>query len=620
MELGRLEASDEALFAGQTDARAITMRRVVEGRTRHITFLLDDVHGVHNLAAVVRSCDAWGIADLHCILSDDEEMVKNRKQKMVDPGDILKDQSRFHRGANSLADLFEKESTKRVSKGTDKWLSIEEYSDSSEAVRSLKKRGYKICVSSLSPNALPLGEVDLTEKICFVFGNEHSGVSKPVEELADVQFTIPMYGFVESCNISVAAATVASHVVERARTLQHGNFLRDKYFLQHSEQRALYHKFLIPKVPSKRQSSHEKLRSRYDVTRLGAHVERRGAREGLFVDAPKSWSSLSDLLQESLRFSDTGALVRRYFVRRVKIGAMGDSGPDGYAKRSKSILDGVVGIAALSCEAAIAGMHCSSMDEHLGEPIFFGQRHRLVDLFRKAAEAVNNDYSFLFDASGYPAFPPFSRETEHLFTETRDKCYLRAWEAANEYFLSDTDGDDSWSAADVARILERVGISDIVQVLVGTIRSSSEGAEALKNVSKSCTEDNVSGMTKLVANREPGRDSFTSRSYCRRNRPKGPEETGLSDRELAVVHILVRLAQCVNVVSLVHQCVWEKETGNGSRLIQSTRFGLLEMLLVDATADMKLLKAAGEMKETRCVFEIMCLVDRMCEAAAHSMT
>lgn len=351
-----MRREDEDLFAGQTDARAARMRQVVEGRTRHLCFLLDDVHGVHNLAAVVRSCDAWGIADLHCIMSDEADVVKNRKQQKSD-GDLRKDRRRFHRTGETLAELFEKESTKRVSKGTDKWLSIHEYADARSAIEVLKSRGYRICVSSLKPDAHALSDVDLrSSKVCFVFGNEHSGVSREVEDMADEFFTIPMYGFVESCNISVAAATTASHIVERARSYRNGDFLESQFFLSAAEQRETYHRFLTPKPSSRRQNSHERLRSRFDVTRLGSFIERRIAREGLFVQQPSDDSSVVKLLEEGLRLgADTGTLLSRFFVRRAKIGALGDSGRHGFSKRCNSIVDGVAGANGLACESAVAG-------------------------------------------------------------------------------------------------------------------------------------------------------------------------------------------------------------------------------------------------------------------------
>lgn len=600
---------------------------MVEARTRHITFLLDDVHGVHNLAAVVRSCDAWGIADLHCIVSGAAGVAQSRL-KALPEGDARVDRERFYRGGGDLKELFERESARRVSKGTDKWVAVEEYGGGAEAVARLKEKGYAICVSSLSADALPLGEVELAEKVCFVFGNEHSGVSDAVAEMADVQFTIPMYGFVESCNISVAAATVASHVVERARRSQEARFLEGTYFLSSEEQRAMYHKFLVPKVPAKRHNSHEKLRSRYDVTRLGSHVERRVAKQGFFKPPQEDVvGPASKMLEESLRLGDTGALVSRYFTRRAKIGALGDSGKQGYAKRSNSIVDGVAGISALSCESAVSGIHSGEGDDgksKVAAPLF-GQRQRLAPLFREATEAVNSDYAPLFDASGYPAFPPFAPETEIRFRDVRTRCYSHAWKFACDYFASigDDEGEEQWSAARLKGLLERVDRMEIARILASTMHASSKVTSALGDVAESLSNETVLEMTKFVTSREPMRDSFVVSRFtnCAVENGSGDKQrgTGLTKQELAALHILVRLAQCVNVVSMLHQCAWEKETTRGSRLIQANSFGLVEMLLVDATADMKLLGADDKMKEMRCFYEIMCLVDRLREAAAEDM-
>jgi tRNA (guanosine-2'-O-)-methyltransferase len=196
VDRGCLRQADADLFTGLTDARARKMRDVIESRTRHVTFLLDNLHGVHNLAAVVRSCDAWGIADLHCVLTDKQD-ASPADAKLKNDIDGKQDGKRFRRHGQSLMELFERESTRRVSKNAHKWINITEHADMNAAVTALKVNGYRICVSSLDPSAKPLADVSLSTPIAFVFGNEHSGVSPELVAAADESFTVPMYGFVE---------------------------------------------------------------------------------------------------------------------------------------------------------------------------------------------------------------------------------------------------------------------------------------------------------------------------------------------------------------------------------------------------------------------------------------
>lgn len=190
---GKLYQSDERLFSALTDARANRLQRVVESRTRHVAFCFDEVHGVHNLAAVVRSCDAWGIQDLHIVLDENQA---GRKHSSVGEKRCSDTSLSCIKSSSHISELFESTSAKKVSKGAHKWLSIHEYASSRDAVMSLKRNGYRLCVSSLDPSARKLAEVNILSEdpVCFVFGNESSGVSQELFDAADELFTIPMFG------------------------------------------------------------------------------------------------------------------------------------------------------------------------------------------------------------------------------------------------------------------------------------------------------------------------------------------------------------------------------------------------------------------------------------------
>ena len=92
-----------------------------------------------------------------------------------------------------------------MTQGADKWVEFKKWKSTAEAIQYFKKNKIRICVTSLEA-AKPLHEVDFTTPIALVLGNEKSGISKEILEAADERVIIPMPGFVQSFNISVAGA------------------------------------------------------------------------------------------------------------------------------------------------------------------------------------------------------------------------------------------------------------------------------------------------------------------------------------------------------------------------------------------------------------------------------
>jgi tRNA (guanosine-2'-O-)-methyltransferase len=160
-----------------SDRRRASIERVLGMRTFSIATVCDNVYDVGNIAAVMRSAEAMGIQPFHIIRRQDE--VKT---------------------------------SKRITAGADKWLDIHTWEGPQGCVEHLRARGYKLVVTQLAEDCVPIGEVDFTEPTALVFGNEHSGVSPDLLEQADARCVIPMRGFAESFNISVAAALAFYHV------------------------------------------------------------------------------------------------------------------------------------------------------------------------------------------------------------------------------------------------------------------------------------------------------------------------------------------------------------------------------------------------------------------------
>jgi tRNA (guanosine-2'-O-)-methyltransferase len=164
------------------DRRAERIDRVVADRLGSLTLVLEGVHDPHNLAAVLRTAEGLGLQEVHVV-----EAPKGFRPSSA------------------------------ITQGADKWLDVTRHASAGACVGALRERGFQIFASLLSPEALPLDELPFERKLALVFGNEHEGVSAALAEACDGTFRIPMYGFTQSFNISVAAAIAIRTGVEAAR-------------------------------------------------------------------------------------------------------------------------------------------------------------------------------------------------------------------------------------------------------------------------------------------------------------------------------------------------------------------------------------------------------------------
>jgi tRNA (guanosine-2'-O-)-methyltransferase len=176
------------LFQFVGEERTRLFRRTLENRTRYLTVVLEDIYQTQNASAVLRSCECFGVQDIH--------IIENRNPFKVNA---------------------------RVTHGSTKWLSLHRYNaaenNTPEALRALKARGYRIVATIPDPTAVSLDQFSLEDgKTALVFGSERPGISSQVESLADEFITIPMVGFTESLNISVSAATIIYQLTQRLRT------------------------------------------------------------------------------------------------------------------------------------------------------------------------------------------------------------------------------------------------------------------------------------------------------------------------------------------------------------------------------------------------------------------
>ena len=181
------EQITQALEVWLTPERIDKINRVLQNRTYTILPVLDGLYDIGNMNAVLRTSESFGFQAVHII-----------------------ETSAKYREAN------------RVAQGAEKWLDIFRWKNPLDCISYLKEKGYKICVTSLDSQKT-INEVDFLIPTAIIFGNEHEGVSKEIIHQADESIIIPMYGFTQSFNISVAASIALYHAFQKRTELLQSN-------------------------------------------------------------------------------------------------------------------------------------------------------------------------------------------------------------------------------------------------------------------------------------------------------------------------------------------------------------------------------------------------------------
>lgn len=173
----------EAFLEGYvSERRRRRFREVLESRTQMLTVALEDVYHVHNTSAAIRSCDAFGIQNVH--------LMEQRFGDRID---------------------------KKIARGSEKWIDLHRYPDAAQCLSTLKLQGYEIVATALDKGATALPDFKLMGPTAIFFGMEKEGLSGEILNAADRRLYIPMEGFAESFNVSVAVALVLSRLKERLR-------------------------------------------------------------------------------------------------------------------------------------------------------------------------------------------------------------------------------------------------------------------------------------------------------------------------------------------------------------------------------------------------------------------
>jgi tRNA (guanosine-2'-O-)-methyltransferase len=157
-----------------TEARKEKLRSVLANRQPDLTLVLNNIHDPHNVSAILRSCDAFGVLGVHLYYT---------KEKFP-----------------SLASSS--------SGSAKKWIDLTRHRDAGTMIAGLREQGMQIVGTGFSPTAKPIMDIDFTRPTAIILGNEHRGMDPDVKAHVPDEIYIPMFGMVQSLNVSVAAATI----------------------------------------------------------------------------------------------------------------------------------------------------------------------------------------------------------------------------------------------------------------------------------------------------------------------------------------------------------------------------------------------------------------------------
>ncbi|KAG5176052.1 Alpha/beta knot methyltransferase [Tribonema minus] len=211
MPVAEMERAIEALERFTQPERLGRLQDVLNKRTAHLCTVFENPSNPNNVWAALRTIDSFGIQNVH-VIADPELYIKK--------GRLL---------------------TMSSAMGSQKWLSLHGHDSAADCARALKARGYRIIGSSLGPGAVPMDAIDWSaRRVAVAFGNEKTGLSEGLLAQCDQTFYIPMRGFAESFNVSVALSIVLASAAA-------GGGLRGGD-LGEGERRAVYLRWLLRTV------------------------------------------------------------------------------------------------------------------------------------------------------------------------------------------------------------------------------------------------------------------------------------------------------------------------------------------------------------------------------------
>lgn len=173
------------------ERRAEKFKRVVACRQPDLTVILENVWDSHNIGAVIRSCDSVGIPEIY-LLDTENKLVKGR----ITVG-------------------------KRTSGGAIKWVDVKYFDDREACFKEVRKKHKHVYGTHLNEEAVGLHDLELSDSVALLFGNEHLGITPETLAMCDGNFIIPQYGMAESLNISVACAVSLYEALRQRQSKGH---------------------------------------------------------------------------------------------------------------------------------------------------------------------------------------------------------------------------------------------------------------------------------------------------------------------------------------------------------------------------------------------------------------
>ena len=177
----------------RTERRLNRLVEVLKHRQPDMTIVMENIHDPHNVSAVMRSCDAAGVMEVQLIYTEED---------FPDIG-------------------------KKSSASAKKWVELRRFKNVKDCYKKLHEEGFSIFATHLEEKAKSLFEFDMTKKVAIVVGNEHKGVSVEAARLADGILQIPMFGMIQSLNVSVATAVILFEAVRQR--IASGQYHESKY-------------------------------------------------------------------------------------------------------------------------------------------------------------------------------------------------------------------------------------------------------------------------------------------------------------------------------------------------------------------------------------------------------
>jgi len=172
----------------RTERRKQKLTSVLEHRQLDVKIVCENINDPHNVSAMLRTCDSVGIPEIHLLYTN------NEYPRM---------------GAKSSASAR-------------KWVKTNKVSNYDDLKKQLKTENQTIYATHLNTKAISIYDIDWTKPSTIIMGNEHSGVSNEALEISDQNVFIPMFGMVESLNVSVATAVILYEILRQR--LQNGNY------------------------------------------------------------------------------------------------------------------------------------------------------------------------------------------------------------------------------------------------------------------------------------------------------------------------------------------------------------------------------------------------------------